>query len=536
MSDGNYKTNVVTGSALGGMVNAVSNFDKRDCFNSLMKYLKSQCGSRICILYGLRRTGKTTMLQQAIGELPLPECAYLKARTTDTMADMNSDLKALYNAGFRYVFIDEVTLLEDFIGSAALFSDVFAAQGMKIVLSGTDSLGFWLTQSDELYDRAAMIHTTYIPFHEHSRLLKTNDLDEYIRYGGTLRAGETDFEDSALFDDSVSFRDDESARRYIDTAICRNIQNSLLYYDNGGHFRHLRKLYEAGELTNAINRIVEDINHYFLADVLNKKFKSHDLGTSAANLRKAKELDKRTDILDKIDISEVTKRLMEILDIRNKEELSIGITDAHATEIKEYLRALDLIIDLPYEGTTEGGEQEPHTLFTQPGLRFCQAQALVYSLTKDKIFSLANEREKNLAAQRILDEVRGRMTEDIVLLETLKQIGKYRKVFKWQTARSEYDMVIYNSEEHTCEIFEIKHSKQAVPEQYRHLINATENKLLESRFGEIVKRSVLYNGESFTADNGVEYENISEYLSFQPQQTMVFEPEEQQNMEIKFGF
>ncbi len=530
-----FKTSIVTGSALGAMVNAVHDFDKRDCFDSLMKYLKSQCGSRICILYGLRRTGKTTMLQQAIGELPLSECAYLKARTTDTMADMNSDLKALYNAGFRYVFIDEVTLLEDFIGSAALFSDVFAAQGMKIVLSGTDSLGFWLAQPDELYDRAAMIHTTYIPFHEHSRLLKTNDLDEYIRYGGTLRAGETDFEDSALFDDSVSFRDDESTRRYIDTAICRNIQNSLAYYDNGGRFRHLRKLYEAGELTNAINRIVEDINHYFLVEVLNKKFKSHDLGTTAANLRKAKDVDKRTDILDKIDISEVTTRLMEILDIREKEELSIGITDAHTTEIKEYLKALDLIIDLPYEGTTKGGEQEFHTLFTQPGLRFCQAQALVYSLTKDKIFSSANERERNLAAQRILDEVRGRMTEDIILLETLKQIGKYCRVFKWQTVRSEYDMVIYNSEEHNCEIFEVKHSKQAVSEQYRHLVNAEENSLLESRFGEIVKRSVLYNGEEHTEENGVEYRNIGEYLKSLPQIALEISQDNSLEQGMKFG-
>lgn len=78
--DGEYRTNVVTGDALSAMVNAVRDFDKRDCFDSLMKYLKSQCGSRICILYGLRRTGKTTMLQQAILELPLSECAYLKAK------------------------------------------------------------------------------------------------------------------------------------------------------------------------------------------------------------------------------------------------------------------------------------------------------------------------------------------------------------------------------------------------------------------------------------------------------------------------
>ncbi len=512
-----YKTSIVTGGALGAMVNAVRDFDKRDQFGSLMKYLRSSCGSRICILYGLRRTGKTTMLQQAIGELPLPECAYMKAKTTDTMADMNSDLKALYNAGFRYVFIDEVTLLEDFIGSAALFSDVFAAQGMKIVLSGTDSLGFWLTQGDELYDRAAMIHTTYIPFHEHCRLLKTNDLDEYIRYGGTLRAGETDFEDSELFDDSVSFRDDESTRRYIDTAICKNIQNSLAYYDNGGRFRHLRKLYEAGELTNAINRIVEDMNHTFLADVLNKSFKSHDLGVSAANLRKEKDPAARTDILDQIDIGSVTSRLMEILDIRDKENRSIGITDEHTIEIKEYLEALDLIIEIPYETTIPNAPPEYHTVFTQPGMRFCQAQALVYTLTKDAVFSAASERERNLAADRILNEVRGRMTEDIVLLETLKQLGKRRRVFKLQTARGEFDMVIYDPTESSCEIYEIKHSDKAVPEQYRHLINPEEYEPTEARFGKITRRVVLYNGEEHTEENGVEYRNVTEYLKALPQ-------------------
>lgn len=32
--------------------------------------------------------------------------------------------------------------MEDFIEGAALFSDIYASSGMKIVLSGTDSLGF----------------------------------------------------------------------------------------------------------------------------------------------------------------------------------------------------------------------------------------------------------------------------------------------------------------------------------------------------------------------------------------------------------
>ena len=193
-------------------------------------------------------------------------------------------MKKLYANGYRYVFIDEVTLISDFIDSAAIFSDIYAAQGMKIVLSGTDSLGFWFALHQELYDRAVTVHTTFIPFSEHSRLLKTDSLDEYIRYGGTLRVGDKSFSKKLIYSDA-SFRDDESTRRYIDTAICHNIQNSLASYDGGDHFRHLHELYTANELTGAINRIIEDMNHRFLLSVLTNDFASHDLGVSARNLR-----------------------------------------------------------------------------------------------------------------------------------------------------------------------------------------------------------------------------------------------------------
>ena len=92
------------------------------------------------------------------------------------------------------MFIDEVTLISDFIDSAAILSDIYSAMGIKIVLSGIDSLEFWLEVHEELYDRAVMVHTTYIPFSEHSRLLSIIDVDEYIRYGGTLKAGVWDLE------------------------------------------------------------------------------------------------------------------------------------------------------------------------------------------------------------------------------------------------------------------------------------------------------------------------------------------------------
>ena len=486
----------------------------------LEDYLYSGESDRVCLVFGLRRTGKTTMLRQAIARMnkeDLSRTTYIKARRSDTMAMMNRDLKKLFDAGFRYVFIDEVTLMRDFIDSAALFSDVFAAMGMKIVLSGTDSLGFWLAMDQELYDRAKPIHITFIPYREYSRLLGIDSIDEYIRYGGTLRAGELAFDDEDVNAQDASFRDDESTRRYIDTAICKNIQHSLACYEAGGHFRHLYALYEAGELTSAINRIIEDMNHRFLLSVLTDDFQSHDLRLTASNLRKERDPEKRTEILDHIDTESVTQRLMELLDIRNKEEQSIGITDTHIQEIKEYLSALELIVNCPIETADPGARSVEHILFTQPGMRYCQAQALVHSLMKDETFSVSSEFEKTQTAGRILEEVRGRMLEDIVLLETMKAADRGHRVFKLQFAAGEFDMVIYHEKENCCEIFEIKHSDKQVPAQYRHLADQEKCDKTERRFGPIRGRYVLYRGEDAALENGVQYRNVERYLNELPE-------------------
>ena len=77
----------------------------------------------------------------------------------------------------------------DFVEGAALFSDVFAASDMKIVLSSTDSLGFLFAEDEQLYDRCILLHTTFIPYREFERVLDVHGIDEYIRYGGTMSLG-----------------------------------------------------------------------------------------------------------------------------------------------------------------------------------------------------------------------------------------------------------------------------------------------------------------------------------------------------------
>ena len=183
-----FKTNVVTGSALLALSENVRGWQKRDCYRQLNAYLYNAECDRVCLLFGLRRTGKTTLLRQAVLDMTPEDAArtaYIKATKQDTIANLNRDMEQLRSLGFRYVLLDEVTLMRDFIDSAAL-------------LSGTDSLGFWFALRQEFYDGAKAIYTTFIPYREHSRLLGIHSIDEYIRCGGTLRAGELAFDDAEV--------------------------------------------------------------------------------------------------------------------------------------------------------------------------------------------------------------------------------------------------------------------------------------------------------------------------------------------------
>ena len=515
-----YETKIVYGDDLRQMIETVKGFKKRDCFGRIEKFLHGTDRTRVCALYGLRRTGKTTLLLQTIAEMSEEEfgkCFYAKMNTENTMAQITRDLDKMFDNGYRYAFIDEITLMKDFIDSAALFSDIYSMMGMKIVLSGKDSLGFWLARDNELYDRVRMIHTTFIPFREYSRLLGIDSIDEYIRYGGLLSQGELDFENEDVIADDASFRDDESTRKYVDTAISRNIQHSLACCQYGHRFGPLRELYEADELTSAINRIVEDMNHRFLVSVLTRDFVSSDLGITAHNLKNERDLQKRTNILEAIDKKTVTEKLMKLLNIRNKAKQTVEITPSQVARIKEYLKGLDLIVECPVRNAEMGLEKEERILFTQPGMRYCQAQALVYSLMQDETFGQLTEDEKTFITDRILEEVRGRMLEDIVLLETMKALGRNYDVFKYQFATGEYDMLIYGRNERGCAAYEIKHSDKCVSEQSRHLRNENMLSLTTPRFGTLEGRYVLYLGENKDTEDGIAYRNAEQFLKVLPE-------------------
>ena len=464
-----FKTTVRTGRQLRAQIALTKRYKKRECISELREYVFGTQQDKVFIIYGLRRTGKTTMIRQILTELPeaaFKKAAFIQVRSKDTLEDVDADLRVLEEKGFRYVFIDEITLIEDFIEGAAVFADIYASSGMKIVLSGTDSLGFAFSKEEQLYDRCIMLHTTFIPYREFEEVLGIKGIDEYIRYGGTMSLGGIHYNEDATFSNS------KTAEEYIDTAIAKNIQHSLKMYQYGGHFRRLLDLYERGELTNVINRVVENINHSFTRSVVEKTFKS--------------------------------------LDILNKEEQSIDIEDDHMIQIKEYLALLDLIMEIDLESLPEVSGKSKVTVITQPGMRYAQANAIVENLLLDAKFQELSIQERQRILERLLNEIRGRMMEDIVLLET-KIAKPNKKVFKLQFTVGEFDMVVFDQKTLSCQIYEIKYSKEQVPEQYRHMKDEDKCALTSHRYGDITGRYVIYRGENAKLD-GVQYLNVEEYL------------------------
>ena len=494
-----------TGEKLSSWAECVKKYRKRECYVALHDYVFGEHSDRVFILYGLRRTGKTTMLRQIVLDMTDEQrkrTAFIQVTSSDNIRSVNRELKNLEEKGYRYVLIDEVTLMDDFIGNAALFSDIYASSGMKIVLSGTDSLGFLLSSHDQLYDRTIMLHTTFIPYREFENVLGISGIENYIRYGGTMSMG------GVHYNTLSTFATDESADEYVDSSIALNIQHSLKNYQDGSHFRLLYELYSKGELTSAINRVVEDINHRFTKEVLTRTFTSSTLSLTANNL--LRDRTSRLDLMDNIDYDSVISSMKDALDILEKEEQTVEVDDATALQIREYLVMLDLVKEIDVIHFPDISRKNRKTVLTQCGLRYAQTEALVSAILGDRRFSDMSYEDRERVISRLNSTIEGRMMEDLVLLETAVAFPE-KKVFQLQFAVGEFYMVVFSPESGTSEIYEVKYSSGIYPEQYQHLKDEEKCRETEHRWGRITGRFVIYRGEDADVE-GIRYINVEEYL------------------------
>lgn len=127
-------------------------------------------------------------------------------------------------------------------------------------------------------------------------------------------------------------------------------------------------------------------------------------------------------------------------------------------------------MDIETRWMSDYNQKEARTTFSQPGIRYSQAESLIKSLMQDDKF-----RDLSLVERK-------RVTE-------------------------------------TCEIYEIKHSDKIVLQQCRHLLDRQKCEDTAFRYGTIIGKYVIYRGATtslvqagVSTQEDVAYLNVEEYL------------------------
>ncbi|MDE5557358.1 MAG: AAA family ATPase [Ruminococcus sp.] len=474
------------------------NYRERFLMRDLHTYMLSENDKKVCCLYGLRHTGKTIMMLQELRKLnDYDRSLFIHCENGDMLSDIKSAIEN--NPDCRYVFVYEATKANNFISASSVLADIYAAEGRKIVLSSTDSLGLLFARYNELFDRTHFINTTYISFKEYSRLLNKGIMD-YIRYGGTLTPENV-------------FYNYDNLNEYSNTAIVYNIANSLKKSDrfhNEG-YRVLEYLIEHNELSSFINKVIEYPTREFLAKIINDKFKSHDLGSLA-------DLIERNNLGDAsvINSDEMSDRIRIFLGIKKSpfttaDERSVQV-------IISYLKKLDVLYQIPKECYLNPSSKDEF-IFTQSGMRYCQATELAQALITSEKFEKYTSVQKAQILKKLDDDICRSILEDIVFYQLSRQfnaekpmrgntlVTKYRDEFG-----READTVVIDFEHSTAVAIEVILSEQQNRKQIRHLTDDDFCSDIERKSGtKIINKLVIYRGRTNDFE-GVLYINIDNLL------------------------
>ena len=485
---------------------ATSYVRKRDCYNQLKGFMQHEYPGKICALYGLRRTGKTVMMYQYISELSdkdKEKTVYILCLRECDMLELRQAMEDLYDKGVRNFFLDEITEVTDFQKYGNTFSDYFAAKGAKIVIAGTDSLGIMLAQSDILYDRIQMIHTSYIPFAEFSKLIENDSVDEYIEYGGTLTKS--------------PYKTLQASEEYQNTAIVGNILHSLEKSEDARRYgAAITELYEQNELKSVLNKMINKFSYYTTVKAVNKCFKSAPLYSTIHNIQEPS-------YVSLINTEEANQATKNALGIKDLDEMQTSLSKRHLDELKNYLLELELFLEIPsYISLNSGERSENLEIFMQPGMIYAHSTALIKNLADDSMWKdTCGIADRNLFILRADHFVKGILLENIILAETYKTFQKIDPdryyvsqlsiTLRNNNQHVEADMILVDKQKGESYLFEVKYSNQIVIDQTKHLRNTDFLEYIDENFGKVKSRLVLYTGAS-SKQNDVLYLNAATYL------------------------
>jgi len=476
----------------------------RDCFKDVMSYLTDESREqyKVCAIYGLRRTGKTTIMEQCIEMLPDKEKAvFITCNNTTNYWKIYDFIGESIDKGYKYIFIDEITYSDGFQEAGESLANVFVRhKNARIVITGTDSLGLALPTYNLQYDRTLMIHTSYIPFAEYSRITGIDSLDTYIEKG-------------AVFEPDL-LSDYYKTHRYVDTAISDNLINSLERSEGIDRYpAALSEIYEKYELKNAIERIINKYSQDLTAKAIRKEFKAGIIGTELTNIATSRE--KPDNIRVVLNYDKLNENIAEALGIIKNSELSVRVTEEHKKAIYDFLKDMDVFVSLPvlksYNDKESGRNLE---MITQPAIYHANIKHSINALRdSDNWLENATDQQKTRLIKGSYNVAYGNIMENIIISDVYHTLSDGNDVQiddlfdsssgRWYVSKLrqhingkdyEADLIIYDKERKETYIFDVKHSSEYAPEQSLALEDNGFNKYIEKNFGKVAGKGILYNG------------------------------------------
>ena len=439
----------------------------RFCKVDLDNFLQN-ASSKICGVYGLRRTGKTTLIYQTIQEMDCNNVCFIRCNNGDHYIDIENLLDTLPQ---KYIFIDEITKADGFIQlSSSLYENY---PDKKIIIAGTDSASLLFAKEDELYDRIELIHTTYISFAEFNYLLGKS-LEEYIRYGGTLTDG------------ARIYNNEDNLEDYMNTAIVSNICRSVEAGKDNVQYKKLYNLYLSKELEAAINKTIEINAKEFLLQVLKK-----------ANI----SMEDNKIIADWEDYREICEFIAKELQMNSLPNIQAEDIEL----ITNFLIKLDVL------SKKSNGE----IFFTQSGMQYCFAKIIMDNIANTVQFQKIFSEKQKVFLEKIHQDAVEHILKNIIQADIKKcpvisnmEIGKVDNI-----GNGKFDLYIINLRTKKAIVYEIKRSSIVTPNQYQYMLNEKLCNTFEEKYQcSIVQKTVLYHGESKYLDNGITYYNAREFL------------------------
>lgn len=506
--EANYVNSLIEGSWKSGstLYNMVSKAPKKERFilKDLMDFLLNTNNSTdICALYGIRRTGKTVMMHQAIRKLveeyniDKNEISFITIAKGIDYTDKNliNDIRAKINK-VKYFFIDEISYMniETENNMLSLLADEFAKQGAKIVITGTFSYAIKLLKNDVLFDRVETIDTTYFSFKEAHDIFGMS-IETFITHGGII----IDKEKNKI-----------TPEEYMKTAVRDNIVNSLMrsnrLYDMGYFYKPLQESIDKDndkDIRRILNKLVMIVIDQYMRYVVYNNvisdgtYRFSDIGNLSDLIRQRSTREHNSN--EELDVINIDKN--KYYNILEKNLGSIGKSDISQEcfdEIMSIFRQIGIIEDIYFQG-------KQNSLLITNYLRYGLCEKIINSINNDIIA----ETNSRYDATLVKEHLKGTMLESIIQLD-IKKTHKY-VMDKYRNGDGrEVDIIIEDKDNQEIDIYEVKYSTKDESYHLKNMFIPDFILEIENRFNSKVRSyNLIYNGK--TLKKKITYEEVYKY-------------------------